>query len=145
MSIVAGFLIWFAGGCVGCVTGWLIGRGFRLESEADHSFDLPALLNSYAHAHAQAQARYESFPRSKPPPAQGGRSFSEAPSLAAGPYMVAVECILFAGTQAECADYLAERGIIPHVDAMEPYDSRLQDTMDELGVRVVNQPIQRST
>jgi hypothetical protein len=51
-------------------------------------------------------------------------------------YMITSECIIFAGTKEECADFLEDRGIIPFEDTIEPFDIRLQSKMNELGVRV---------
>lgn len=51
-------------------------------------------------------------------------------------YMITTECIIFTGTREECADFLEDRGIIPFEDTIEPFDSRLQTKMHELGVRV---------
>jgi hypothetical protein len=51
-------------------------------------------------------------------------------------YMITTECIIFSGTREECADFLENRGIIPFEDTIEPFDARLQNKMNELGVRV---------
>jgi hypothetical protein len=51
-------------------------------------------------------------------------------------YMITTECIIFSGTREECADFLDDRGIIPFEDTIEPFDARLQNKMNELGVRV---------
>jgi hypothetical protein len=51
-------------------------------------------------------------------------------------YMITTECIIFSGTREQCADFLENRGIIPFEDTIEPFDARLQNKMNELGVRV---------